>query len=51
VAAFCELSGGGACRGTATTGVRIARRAAFMFQEVASDVPSAGVTLHACDWK
>jgi len=46
VAAFCELSGGGACRGTATTGVRIARMAAFMFQEVASHVPSAGVTLH-----
>jgi ribosomal protein S18 acetylase RimI-like enzyme len=46
VAAFCELSGGGACRGTATTGVRMARMAAFMFQEVASDVPSAGVTLH-----
>ena len=45
-AACCELSGGGACWGTTTTGVRIARMAAFMVHEVASDVPSAGATLH-----
>jgi hypothetical protein len=49
VAAFCELSCGGACWGTATTGVRIARMAAFMVHEVASDVPSGGATLQTDD--
>lgn len=44
-AAFCELSCGGACLGTEITGVRMARMAAFMLHEVASDVPRDSATL------
>jgi len=44
-AAVCGFSCGGACRGAAATGVRIARVAAFMVHEVASDVPGGSTNL------